>query len=298
MLQFRKHNLPIRGLTFSPDGTQLAACSEFALDFWDVATGTAHPCRGLRHYGPSVQFDPSGLWLLAPSEHEGLFAIDTRTRAGRRRAGKFRADHLAVSPTGDRVVVGSQTLACFALQKDGIGDRHWLKNPNRHQIQGLDFFPNGNRFASVELHEPFLFGAPISYLRIRSAANGTVQSEFELGRNQGGPARVSPDGEWVAFLSTSYLIVQHATEPNRSLRFQTPNKNHLTGLAFHPSGRFLAATSNDHTVRLHDRDADWTVTRTFDWNIGKLKAVAFSPDGNLAAAGGDKGRTVVWDVDV
>jgi WD40 repeat protein len=296
MLQFRKHNLPIRGLAFSPAGAHLAACSEWALDVWTVATGAVDRC-GRRHYGGSVQFDPSGRWLLAPSDHEGLFAIDTRTWTARR-AGNFRASHIAVSPAGDRVVVGSPTLACFALQKDGIGDRRWLKNPVHHQFQGLDFFPSGNRFASVELYQFGFFSAPISYLRIRSAANGAVQSEFELGRNQGGPARVSPDGEWVAFLSTSYLVVQHATEPNRSVRFQTPNKNHLTGLAFHPSGRFLAATSNDHTVRLHDRDADWTVTRTFDWNIGKLKAVAFSPDGNLAAAGGEKGRIVVWDVDV
>jgi WD40 repeat protein len=71
---------------------------------------------------------------------------------------------------------------------------------------------------------------------------------------------------------------------------------YFTGLAFHPSGRYLAATSNDATVKLYDTST-WKVARAFNWDIGRLRSVAFSPDGMLAAAGGDRGKVVVWDVD-
>src|SRR5205823_1500020 len=85
------------------------------------------------------------------------------------------------------------------------------------------------------------------------------------------------------------------TTPPRELK--NDNRKHFTGIAFHPSGRYLAATSNDETVKLYDTTT-WDVARTFTWDIGKMRSVCFSPDGTLAAAGSDKGKVVVWDVDV
>lgn len=74
------------------------------------------------------------------------------------------------------------------------------------------------------------------------------------------------------------------------------SKKHFTGVAFHPSGQYLAATSNDETVKLYDT-ATWQLAKTFTWNVGRLRSVAFSPDGALAAVGSDRGQVVVWDVD-
>jgi len=71
----------------------------------------------------------------------------------------------------------------------------------------------------------------------------------------------------------------------------------VTNIAFHPSGKYLAATSNDATVKLYDTTT-WQVAKTFTWNIGRMRSIAFSPDGMLAAAGSDTGKVVVWDVDV
>jgi len=66
----------------------------------------------------------------------------------------------------------------------------------------------------------------------------------------------------------------------------------------HGKGAFvLGATSNDKTVKLYDI-ASGQISQTFTWDIGRMRSVAFSPDGLLAAAGSDTGKVVVWDVDV
>ena len=75
------------------------------------------------------------------------------------------------------------------------------------------------------------------------------------------------------------------------------NKKHFTGIAFHPSGRYLAATSNDATVKLYDTTT-WKIIHTFTWKIGRLRSVVFSPEGTLAAAGSEMGEIMVWDVDL
>jgi WD40 repeat protein len=50
-------------------------------------------------------------------------------------------------------------------------------------------------------------------------------------------------------------------------------------------------------VKLYDT-ATWKVAQAFNWDSGRLRSVVFSSDGMLAAAGGDKGRIVLWDVDL
>ena len=49
-------------------------------------------------------------------------------------------------------------------------------------------------------------------------------------------------------------------------------------------------------MKLYDT-ASGALARTFTWDIGRMRSVAFSPDGLLAAAGSDTGKVVVWDVD-
>jgi WD40 repeat protein len=108
---------------------------------------------------------------------------------------------------------------------------------------------------------------------------------------------MSPDGSYLVVLVGPSLSVRHAEDLNRKPIKVRDGKMHFTGIAFHPSGQYLAATSNDETVKLYDT-ATWQIARTFTWKIGRLRSVAFSPDGTRAAVGSDKGQIVVWDVDL
>jgi WD40 repeat protein len=109
---------------------------------------------------------------------------------------------------------------------------------------------------------------------------------------------VSPDGGLLAALSGRSVIVwdMKAVE-SPPIKVTSPGRLAFTGTAFHPSGKYLAVTSNDATVYLYDTRT-WSVLQTFAWEIGRLRCVAFSADGCLAAAGNDRGQIVVWDVDL
>ena len=104
-----------------------------------------------------------------------------------------------------------------------------------------------------------------------------------------------PDGSVIVGAWESSLMVWRPGGKIEKVR--TGTLKHYRSLAFHPSGRYLLAGNNDATARLIDTQT-WQVVRQFTWKVGSLAAVAISPDGMLAAAGGDKGRVVVWDLDL
>ena len=52
----------------------------------------------------------------------------------------------------------------------------------------------------------------------------------------------------------------------------------------------------DGTVRRWEV-ASGRAAGVLDWSVGKITAVAVAPDGLTAAAGGEKGQIVLWDVD-
>ena len=135
-------------------------------------------------------------------------------------------------------------------------------------------------------------------LVIRQTASGKLVREVSIEAYPYGLLAVSPDGVWVVLDVENQLRIRKLSAPKR-LAGQIVNTTpkHFTALAFHPSGRYLAATSNDATVKLYDT-ATWTLAHTFTWDVGRLRSIAFSPDGLLAAAGSDTGKIVVWDVDL
>jgi WD40 repeat protein len=133
----------------------------------------------------------------------------------------------------------------------------------------------------------------------RSTADGAVEGTAKWSSRYAlRQTTLSPSGDRLVFVVGMVLYVHDLTRPTQPpLRVLNDNRKHFTDVAFHPSGRYLAATSNDATVKLYDTQS-WQVARLFSWEIGRLGAVAFSPDGCQGAAGSDTGKVVVWDVDL
>jgi WD40 repeat protein len=110
----------------------------------------------------------------------------------------------------------------------------------------------------------------------------------------------SPDSQTLAVADQSVTLYDSrtatpqmvlATDPPKISRGEYPN---AYDIEFHPSGHLLATACGSDLVRFWDGETG-VEKETFDWKMGNVRAVTFSPDGCLCAAAGKKG-IAIWDV--
>jgi WD40 repeat protein len=112
-----------------------------------------------------------------------------------------------------------------------------------------------------------------------------------------GKPTFSPDGQYLAAInSAKTAIVMRADQLTIIGFLETNTKKHLNDFAFSPDSSKIITGAGDGSVRVWET-ARAKLINSFDWNVGPVTAVAFSPDGLLCAAGGKSGQIVVWDVD-
>jgi WD40 repeat protein len=222
----------------------------------------------------------------------------------------FIGFRVALTPDAASVVVCEQALAVSASGAVVSGiDRRPLSDPRPEAARWLVasegaiysdplFFPNGRAFVTFERNwDP---GGGWSELLLVARDLDTGQALWPSPRVASGfyyPVG-SSDRRWIAGRHVHKLRVLDLNDPERPpVVISNEGKKHFTDLAFHPSGRYLAASGNDNTVKLYDTTT-WKVAEAFAWKVGRLRSVAFSPDGCRAAVGSDRGQIVIWDVDL
>ena len=104
----------------------------------------------------------------------------------------------------------------------------------------------------------------------------------------------SPDG---AFLATaSGWSVQVWEVRRRALQQTLRGHNNLVWhVSYTRDGKRLVSGSEDGLVKVWDT-VSGAELKSYDWGIGKVRAVAVAPDGLTCAAAGD-GAVTVWDVE-
>jgi hypothetical protein len=317
-------------LTFSHDGRQLFAAGtdvpdlrskpgNQGIDVWDLGDST-EPTGQLFSWAliTGLVVNPAGRWLSVGGRDDhggdegGVFAFDLAA-----------AEAFHLSPSGGHALAASADGAwvvgvCATANWDckltrwrqpaaaaPVPDWNVAVDANTRGRRALRFWvdcvacdPAADRFVCHEFQVGVTVQESVQRITVRDAGTGNPSATLTVPARQVAQLLFTPDGSKLAARSGRAVLVWDAanldTKPQKALN---DSPSHFTGLAFHPSGRFLAATSNDATVKLYDTET-WTVSKTYSWKIGKLRSVAFSPDGLLAAAGSDTGRIVVWDVDL
>jgi WD40 repeat protein len=255
----------------------------FREDSKPVQVGTAD-CLGLGFNATGEYFIagldyPRGIHVVGPVDKPvHLFPVTCR----------FPETVTVCSNTGSILVDNMRSeLTCWQHRPGQELTQQWTLHPGSTTYGSRAAFgPDGSWFVRVTLR----------HFTFRSSSTGEFIREFRIpDLVYCGPV-ISPDGEWLAFGSRDSILAMRSDGQSRPIYLPNLTSHHFTDVAFHPSGKYLAATSNDKTVKLHDTTT-WEISRTYVWEIGRMRCIAFSPDGMLAAAGSDTGKVVVWDVD-
>lgn len=284
-------------LAFGPDARTLVV----ALDTAVVRLALTDPAPEAAAIGPKdlgfdhdFLFDPDGrvtwvnLW--------GRWAFDPAS--GRTRKANIKGDGSINSQT---LLAGGRLLTGHGADRMGVRlwraggtpewERVWFHRFDG-SFHGLAVGYDADRFYLLHGKGPLDTANPT--LTARSLDDRSVIAEVVFPYRGVRRLEAPPDGSFVVGVHDAALVVWRPGEKPVTVRPVAGRT--VTDVAFHPSGKFLAVANHDDTVRFLDT-ATWKVAREYGWKVGKLKAVAFSADGTLAAAGGEKGRVMVWDVD-
>ncbi len=284
----------IAGLAFSADGKTLMACVRGGMKVavWNLETGT------FRHWNAyadapvcSLAFSPDGKWLAVgddrgmvfPHEYPSLERAPEFTPGGLR--DQYPVSGIAFGWTADRsdchIAMAAVNL-CVATMK---GTKEGEIVPVPGSSVAVAFSPDGRLLAVVD-ESHFA-------IRLWNVWTETLAGDVEF-KQEPRSVCFTADSRTVA-VAVATRVELRAMEELRK-RHSCAHGARVTQVAAHPTQNVVASAGTDGTVRFwnagHGKEE-----KAYNWNIGRVTAVAFAPDGLTCAAGGEKGQVVIWDVD-
>jgi WD40 repeat protein len=284
---------PVTVVRFTPDGGRLAAAAaDGRVRLWDLGRATALFEVDRRPAGDhrAVTLSPDGRTLIT-GDAAGVRLWDAATGAPVRTLPVARGspDAVAVRPDGREVVTAGDPYRAPGLLRWDLATGAELPPwalPSPIAITRVAFSPDGRWVGGHA-------GAGVTVWD--AATRDEVFAAPDAAPTLGTAALAwSPDGRLLASGCANALVVWDVAGRREVARLKQPRK-HFQSAAFSPDGRALVTVSNEATARLWD-GGSWALRAEFGWGVGALKCVTFSPDGLRAAAGGEKGQVVVWDV--
>jgi len=292
-----------QAIAFSPDGRLLAAWDYGRVFVIDTTSGSI---RTLCSKGDISMSNVPGLGFTADSrgvisQHEThpnpfLRVHDVDSGEVTQELSLTYGNAVEPGPGGRLVYLGSQEFhkSVEVFRWNPLTDE-WLPEFARH---------NGYlRQLAVSADEQWVAGATTNVIRLWNIAGGKLPTravrQFKVEKYATiYNIALSSDGAFLASHDwlTRVWDTQTGEQWELSPRQSTDGTDFCREIAFHPSRPILAFSGKTLEVAFWDA-ATRAEVRRFTWDIGRISATAFSPDGLRCAAAGT-GKVVVWDVDV
>lgn len=296
VLSGRRHR--VSELAFSHCGRWLAASGSYGgVHVWDTANPTAKPlCPIERRHVCALAFRTDGRlffqvtggkWHLFDPGEDELKALNSPRDAS-----------VVAAPDARHVVrvhsAGPVSVWHFSSKDEPV--RHRGVSSSGSSIVAAAFAPDGSTFAIAARSYADRYWQPEVALSVREVSTGKEVAELTGAAGTTSDLRYSGDGAHLLAFWGGSVACWTVAEPEKAPRKAVnPGRKHFLSMAVHPNGHVLTV-DNDRLVRVWDSPALAT-DRTIEWNIGKLHAVAVSPDGTRAAVGSGTGKVLVWDWD-
>jgi WD40 repeat protein len=296
------HSSPIGSIAFSPDGALLAeGVKNGRVRVWNVARGEVvfeenHwgcECSVRPAFSPCGRFlDVASAWVtrvaIADYSHEKI-DFDLMKYGP--------IEHIVHSPDGRELLqMGYREFGRYAADRQPLPPYRVPEGWNRPRMIDAECscaaYSTDSRYAAIAYNRraDHLYSILVFKCRdrrIHRTLSWKIHGAKRLSFHPSRPLLAAACGPVLRVwnLDSSELLAEIKV-----------GKLHHFGAAFSPCGRYLAAVSKDKTVRFWDA-ATFAASKVFDWEIGKLLDLAFSPDGTVCAVASDSGKILLFDLE-
>ncbi len=281
----------INRITFSPDGTRLAAADDDGVRVCDSANGNEiFTFKGHTDTVVAVAYSPDGRLVASAGEDQIARVWDAAT-GQEIRAWKMHSApivSIAFSPDGKRLASTGEDMSIKVWDAAARQGPFTLQG-HTNAVTGVAFSPDGKRLVT---------GSRDRTVRVWDATSGQELLALKGHTNSVQRVAFSPDGKRVASADggrgkESEVKVWDAATGQELLSLKG-HTDAIVALDFSPDGKQLVSGSFDETLRVWDA-TNGREMLTLKGHGSWVNGVAFSPDGTRLASVSDDKTVKVWD---